>query len=57
MIPHLFILPLCDLAIGLFVDIESSVVGQSFPGIVQRLLSDTFLEKSCYPVNHMLEES
>jgi len=57
MIPHVFTLPLFDLAIGPFGDIKSKVGGQSFPGIIKSSLSDMFLEKFLYPVYHILAES
>jgi len=56
-IPHLFSSPLRNLAVGLFVDKESRVTGQSFPGIVESLQSGMFFEKSLNPVHQMLEES
>jgi len=56
-ISHLFSLPLRNLLVGLFVDKESRVRGQSFPGLVEGLLSRMFFEKTLNPVHYMLEES
>jgi len=56
-IPHLFSFPLRNLPLGLFGHKESRVRGQSFPGVVEGLLSPMFFEKSLNPVHHMLEES
>jgi len=56
-IPHLFSLPLRNLPVGLFGNKESRVRGQSFPVVVECLLSRIFFEKSLNPVHHMLEES
>jgi len=56
-IPQLFCLPLLNLPVGHFGDKESRVRGQSFPGVVEGLLSHMVFEQSLNPVHHMLEES
>ena len=56
-IPHLLSLPLHNLPVGPFGETQSRVRGQSFPAVIEGLLSRMFYEKSLNPVYHMLEES